>query len=213
MGAYRSRPQFDRPERTGEGKLPVREGLGAGDGFKYLTETLSDISEWLDDPDNSREVVTLGIENKVQEDKQELIEEDIAESKLKDLIFYLDRPNVGMPAPDGYERRGWWDVKKHGFPTLDYMIRFNKRVVLLPDDGRKGGPKTWLYQVNTVYGDKSLETDTWADKRDESSPIDDFRRPLFLMEHAPDISLVGQITESNNLLVSHRLTSSRKKTS
>src|SRR5437773_8510476 len=75
------------------------EGLGAGDGFKYLTETLSDISEWLDDPDNSREVVTLGMENKVQADHQDLIVEDIEGSSLANHIFYLDRPNVGMPAP------------------------------------------------------------------------------------------------------------------
>lgn len=197
-------------------------GAGVGDNrHLYLDEHLRDIREWLQSHPN--EVVTLGFENNVPYwdwttpnqmpthqnswipalpgQASTIFDWEVNNSGIKPFLFYLDRPNVGMQVP-GRPAGEWWEVLKHGFPTLNQMIAAGKRAVWLPDDGRHGIPTDWRFQVNTVYGNKSLNSDTWTEARGESAAIDDFTRPLFLMEHAPDVS----ITDYSNVNDKNKLT-------
>jgi hypothetical protein len=87
------------------------------------------------------------------------------------------------------------------------MIEKGKRLVLLPDDNhpRVSCPLPlseeckWKYQVNTVYGGDSIRADggRWTNYREESKPIDDFTRPLFLMENAPCCPGVRPVNDNN----------------
>ncbi|MCI0536385.1 MAG: hypothetical protein L0Z50_14280 [Verrucomicrobiales bacterium] len=150
--------------------------------FKRLDAVFGDLRAWLDQ--HPAEVVTIYYESTIHDAHQDWVVNDYRNSGLESTLFYLDRPNEGCTVPNRPAGE-WWDVTKHGFPTLSELVGFGKRIVLLPDDDRPGYPTPWRFQVSTVYGSDSLDSDTWMDYRSESAPIDDFTRPLFFVEHAP----------------------------
>lgn len=152
--------------------------------FRPFVNGLREIRNWL--VAHPEAVVSLELENKVPAcpRAQALVQQAFTDSGLSNLLFYLDQANTGMPVP-GRPAGEWWDVTKHGFPTLLQMVTSNKRLALLPDDLTKAPDKKYSYHVETVYGTDSLSLFAWWHNRDESSAIDDFTRPLFVMPHFP----------------------------
>ena len=163
--------------------------------FKKLSSMLQTIREWLED--NPEAVVTLGFENKIHISHQDMVWKAFTDSRLDGYVFYPDRGNPAVPAPEGFT--GGWDIRKFGYPALNTLVNQGKRLVLLPDDGRRGVPNYWNHQVNTDYGGASLNSDTWTNPREDDIPINDFTRFLFLMEHAPDFSLLQLFNRKNDI--------------
>jgi hypothetical protein len=167
--------------------------------FENLLHTLTILKDWLDA--NPNEVVTIAFESYVHE--PDLVSAYFQAAGLDDSLFLADRPNYGMPGPDGTP----WNVPVHGWPRLRDMVNAGKRLVIFSDNGvlwtrysgqPVGGPRTteddgmpneWSLVVENKYGDAGLNDTGTA--RAESQPLDAVLMPVASMNWFPDANLVG----------------------
>jgi hypothetical protein len=186
---------------TGLGYL--EGGLGGFTGALYPLEKFSDrlekIRKWLEDHPN--EVVTLNVKSSVPKDNADLTRQAFADADLSPKQMFIlgnDYVNLDLPPTHGRpgglrpQPDGWW-FPMDGMPTLQYLINHQRRLVY--SDGR-----TWNSNssdnviVSTIYGNHSVPTtcsgdhyDDWENKdKDNENAIDDFRVPLFMMQHVRD---------------------------
>jgi hypothetical protein len=147
--------------------------------YKTFTDVLTEIHQWV--LAHPQEVITLVLENKVHNDpaNQARVEKAFRDSGLQENIFYPDRANPAVPAPEA--RAGGWSVSQYGYPTLRQLVEAHKTVVRAVD------LDLWHYEVSTVYGRACLDPRTWTDHRSESWPPNDFTRRTFAMIHVPDL--------------------------
>ena len=89
---------------------------------------------------------------------------------LWDMVFFADKPTKG------------WNVGTQGWPTLQWLI--NQKVRLVVFSSRKDPfPYQWDYMSENVYGDASLNQQTWLRPRDESQKLDE--KALCALNHFP----------------------------
>lgn len=177
--------------------------LGAFAGALYPLENFSNrlekIRKWLEDHPN--EVVTLNVKSSVPKDDTDLTQEAFTDAGLspqnmfilgKDYVNEGLLPTHGRPGGLRPQPDGWW-FPMDGMPTLQYLINHQRRLVY--SDGR-----TWNNNssdnmiVGTIYGNHSVPTtcsgdhyDDWEDTdKDNDNVINDFRVPLFMMQHVRD---------------------------
>ena len=63
-----------------------------------------------------------------------------------------------------------WSVSRQGWPSLLWMIRNRKRVVVFSTYKEDNlFPYIWSHIAESIYGDDSLNPEKWAGKRYESS--------------------------------------------
>jgi hypothetical protein len=177
---------------------------GAPYFFEDLTDRLSKINQWL--ANNPSEVLTLDIGTSVPDAHTDLVRKALDDSGLLGQMFFVGNTadggnvnaNVGIlpshgrpgglrPSPDG-----WW-VAMDGFPTVQELADSGRRLVYLPDGNTFGSASFYTVGVDSIYGEHSVPTgclgehwDNWTDPNQDPVPpvpIDDFTRPLFLMQH------------------------------
>ncbi len=154
--------------------------------FNFFREFRVDVElihSWLDH--HPTEIVTIVLESNFAEPcflKQQALQ-DVYDAGL---VFLADGPN-DLPAPDGLP----WEVKRHGWPKIDYMVSHNKRLVILSNQRNDGNGYQWNYMTENQYGLDSMTAATRAQARSESMNLDDPSRSLFFMNYFPDASISG----------------------
>jgi len=183
---------------NGLGYLLGGLGLGFSGALHPLenySERLGSFREWL--ADHPGEVVTLNVQSSVPDDSTNLLRQAFNDVGLSPSRMFIlgDYLNVGFvpthgkpgglrPTPDG-----WW-YPMDGMPTLQQLIDNNRRLVY--HDGQTFETTSFHdVMVDTIYGAHSVPRgclgehyDDWADKNGRD--IDDFRVPLFMMQHVRD---------------------------
>lgn len=168
---------------------------GALHPLENFSDRLVKIRDWLND--NPNEVVTLNVGSNVPDDSIDLTRQAFDDAGIRYRLFILgnDYVNVDVPPVQGRPGglrptpNGWW-FPMDGMPTLQHLINHGKRLVY--HDGQtfeKTSDSDVI--VDTIYGNHSVPKgclgehyDDWADKNNKD--IDDFRVPLFMMQHVRD---------------------------
>jgi hypothetical protein len=182
----------------------IGDGLNSADCespffFESFESRLGKINNWM--ADNPTAVVTLNVGNEVP-DRDAFRVRDALSSKIGlNRMFVIGNfyVNVGMRPPQGRagglrpNPEGWF-FPMDGFPTLAMLLDIDRRVVYLPDGQTFDSTRFHTLGVDTRYGAKGMPKDcdgnhdNWAAKNDDgSSDIDNFTRPLFMMQHVNDI--------------------------
>jgi outer membrane protein assembly factor BamB len=158
--------------RTSLALLPT--GL---DALRTFASGLREIRLWM--KNNPSEVVTIILESQVA--SATLMTQALSDGGVDDIIFWADKPNQGP--------HGSWNVATDGWPTLQWMIAANKRLVILSQhrSGNDGLPNVWAYAVENDYGNDGLAPGCKA--RRGSQPLNDKSRPLFIMNYFVDWSV------------------------
>lgn len=142
----------------------------------FLEDAMREICIWLEN--NPKEIVTIQFENYVKDPK--LVSNTFSNAGISDMIFYADRTNIG---PYG---QLWGPVLQDGWPSIDWMVCNNKRLVVFAEKGGDGLPYVWDYTVETKYGEDSLKGT--CDERDESKEIKlSKNRSLYTVNNFPTI--------------------------
>jgi outer membrane protein assembly factor BamB len=107
------------------------------DALRAFSNGLCEIRRWMDN--NLSEVVTIILESQVA--SATLMTQALSDGGVDDIIFWADKPNQGP--------HGSWNVATDGWPTLQWMIAANKRLVILSQhrSGNDGLPNVWTYAV------------------------------------------------------------------
>jgi len=149
--------------------------LEPGQEPQTLATAFATIAAFLTDSANRNEIVTAFIESHLGDPA--LVSAALAE--VTDLIFYADRINQGSPTD--------WNVATDGWPTLQWMINNDKRLVVFSEnkDDAPAVPYIYDWVVETVYGNASLAPACAA--RPESLPLATPQK-LFVMNHFPTSS-------------------------
>ncbi len=149
--------------------------LKPGQEPQTLASAFATIAAFLTDARNRNEVVTVFLESHLG--NPDLVSAALAE--VTDLMFYADRINPGSPTD--------WNVATDGWPTLEWMIDNNKRLVVFSENKADEPAVPYIYDwvVETVYGNASLAATCVA--RPESLPLETPQK-LFVMNHFPTSS-------------------------
>lgn len=138
-----------------------------------LSKALTDIKNYLSlFPDQP---ITIVFEDKVPQQNQSLIKQAFIDSGTWDMVFNADQ----------------FKVNTGGWPTLlELTTKLHRPIVVFTSNKNSPDfPYQWEYMSENVYGDKSLDTKTWLDKRDESDPLN--TKKLCALNHFPDWSVEG----------------------
>ncbi len=141
--------------------------------LRRLEETLEEIRVFLEE--NPAEVVTLIFESYVGDDRWRL-SQAFRDSGTEPYLFFPLAPPAN------------WSVDADGWPTIQWMVETNKRLVVLSSESGPF-PYQWDYTVETVYGNDSLDGDEWCRERDESQALQGRSRSLYVMNHFPTFQM------------------------
>lgn len=142
----------------------------------FLKTAMREIGDWM--KNNPGEVVAIQFQNRQRDPT--LTAQALSAAGVSDMIFDPSKTNTG---PGG---ESWGPVLQNGWPTVDWMVRNNKRLVLFAERTGDGIPYVWQYTVETWYGSKSM-TGSYAE-RDESANIPlSKNRSLYTVNLFPDI--------------------------
>ena len=185
---------------SGLGYLLGGLGIGSFSGALHPLENYGDrlrkVREWLED--HPGEVVTLNVGSSVPDNSIYLTRQAFADAGIgTDRMFILGNNyvNTGLPRVQGRagglrpNPDGWW-FPMDGMPTLQHLINHSRRLVYY--DGQTfDDTSSSDVVVDTVYGNKSVpegclgeHSSQWADA--SGRDINDFRVPLFMMQHVRD---------------------------
>ncbi|MEA3040538.1 MAG: hypothetical protein QOC65_27 [Sphingomonadales bacterium] len=139
--------------------------------LRKFSAVLAEIKAWMGA--NPAQIVTIFLESQVNDPA--LMQQAIQAGGVADLIFWADRANTGAA--------GNWTVATQGWPTLEWMVNANKRLVLLSQrrSGADGVPNVYQYAVETQYGDAGIAPG--CNKRSESNALNDLTRKLFILDY------------------------------
>jgi len=145
--------------------------------WKPLTDSLREIKKWM--VNNPNEILTIFLEQRV--DDRNLLQKSFSDAGIVDMIFYADRPNQGISTT--------WEVATQGWPSLEWMARNNKRLIVFSDwhcdksdgcpDKNDGFPWVYHHAVENHYGYEGLFSG--CENRSASQPISDTRKSLFIL--------------------------------
>ena len=149
--------------------------LDPGQEPQTLASAFATIADFLTDPRNRDQVVTAFLESHLGDPP--LVAAALAE--VSSLVFYADRINEGSPTN--------WNVATDGWPTLQWMVNNDKRLVIFSENKDDAPALPYIYDwvVETVYGNASLAPACVP--RPESLPLDTPQK-LFIMNHFPTSS-------------------------
>ena len=164
--------------------------------YEDFTERMKTTRQWLDD--HKGEVVTVNAFNE-SANMSSMVRQSLDTAGIRAFVPTPDIVNEGMtPAHAGMRKGGlrpipdgWW-VPMDGYPTLQQLIDGNRRLVWLGSGGVYGSYGSGDIIAGSTYGWDSIthgclgeHSDNWTDVNPDTSSvkIDDFTRPLFLMQH------------------------------
>jgi hypothetical protein len=122
-----------------------------------LSRFLQEVKEFL--TSSPKSVITIIFEDKIGSNLQRKKVLPAFESVHLDKNIFKDYENV----------------LKVGWPTLNQMISTNQNLVVFNSNSELGEynmPNQWEYMSENNYGDKSLDSKTWVERRDESKNLD-----------------------------------------
>ncbi|MBD2527664.1 glycosyl hydrolase family 18 protein [Nostoc sp. FACHB-133] len=132
---------------------------------RKFSETLKEVKNFLDN--NPTQIVTLILESYVN--NATLMTQAFDESGVFNYIFF--------------EKPG------DQWPTLNWMIQNNKRLVVFSSKRNDGVFHVWDHMVENVYGNESMELSTSTKNRVESASLDDTSKSLAIMNFFPTFHL------------------------
>ncbi len=170
-----------------------------------LTKALTEVVNFLQQPGNSDQIVTIFIESPAgwnpDAESNAMFLHSFAASGATDLIFWPDSTDANPPAG----ARTWNVNTQYGlfrWPTIDEMVKANKRLVMFVDrdTGSPGTlrhvvPFVWRYARESVFSDQSGRYWPWDNdcgERDQSKNRQP-NRSLFLWNHFPSVSLIASL--------------------
>jgi hypothetical protein len=177
--------------------------------YRNLISALDEIKTWMDAHPN--EVVTIVLESYVPESNE--IDAYLGSTGLSDMVFLPHIPNAGMLAPDGQR----WYVPFHGWPKLQEMVRFNKRLVIFSNNGTRwsrysgrpigpiitphhdGQAYQWDFMVENEPGQDGIDGGV-DNSRSESAALDNMSYPLTFMNWFPSLPVQSVVAALNQPL-------------
>lgn len=154
----------------------IHEGIGLLQPFSEfvsLATVLTQIRTFLTSrPDQP---VTIIFEDNVVAADQPLIRQAFETSGTWDMVFNAKE----------------FDVDKNGWPTLTRLTQELKKPIVVFTSNRNSlyFPFQWNYMSENVFGDESLDTNTWLNPRPESQPLN--QMALCALNHFPTWTLEG----------------------
>ena len=150
--------------------------------YKTLDDFLKEIKVFLEEGGNENEIVTIFIDT----DRNNPVKTAEGIRAVKSVISQ-------------YQNLLFDPTKGKGFnSTLAEIIQANTRLIILSDyrgsdphsempKDQFGLPLVWHYANETEYGNKSLNSDTWANLRAESADSKSKEITLNILNHFPDL--------------------------
>jgi hypothetical protein len=173
------------PDANGYSLLDGYPLPGAYPDFRKLREDLARIKLWM--ALHPREIVTIVLESGFVDPPMMMGEFEA--TGMAEMIFWADRPNPNMFAPDGT----LWEVGLHGWPTVGLMADVGRRLVVFSNRGEEadGLPHQWDFMSENVFGDDSLFPDTCAERRADSLGLDHKSNSLLFVNSFPTFNAFG----------------------